>query len=158
MPQQVKDLQTLKSGQEVSIPESMADFFPKEWHVARPARFIVMEDMWGRERREIADLLDLVIFLNTPLDVALCRKLLRDADRGWNPTSVAKWYLHVEDLHAGYADGTQETGGIGAHFIYERMMQVSQTADIVLDGMKKPDQLAQEAVEAIQKIEGGTNA
>ena len=158
IPKQVEDLQTLKAGQEVHIPESMKDFFPEEWHVARPARFIVMEDMWGRERQEIASLLDLVVFLNTPLDIALCRKILRDAEQGWNPTSVVKWYLHVEDLHAGYADGTQETGGIGAHYIYERMLQVAQTADLVLDGMKDPDQLASEVVRFAHDMNSGVSA
>lgn len=157
IPQQVQDLQDLKAGKEVHIPESMADFFPEEWQVARPARVIVMEDMWGRQRQEIAALLDLVVFLDTPLDVALCRKISRDTERGWDPARIVQWYLHVSDLHAGYADGTQEAGGIGAHYIYRRMQEVAPTADLVLDGMKDPEQLASEVIEVIRKTADETN-
>ena len=142
IPRFAEDLQRLLAGHVVHMPESMADFFPADWRTARPARFVVIEDIWGRERREMASLIDWVVRIDVPLDICLCRKILRDVEQGWDAIGIVKWYLHVDDFGAEYADGAWDSGGVGAHGMCQRLATVS--ADLVVDGNRSPGELAVE--------------
>jgi hypothetical protein len=46
-----------------------------------PSEFIVIEEPMGRERAEMASLIDFVAVIETPLEIALTRRLLRDIDQ-----------------------------------------------------------------------------
>ena len=47
-------------------------------HVMMPTPIIVVEEPFGRSRPELGVLIDFVAVLDTPLEVALARRLLRE--------------------------------------------------------------------------------
>ena len=68
-PQLASDIRMLRSGEPVQLPEGRG--------VVEPAAFVVVEDPFGKSRRETADLIDLAVHLVVPADVLLARRLLR---------------------------------------------------------------------------------
>jgi uridine kinase len=68
-PQLSADLRALRDGQAIRLPHN--------GQVAQPARVIVLEEPFGRERAEVAGLIDFVICVDLPLEIALARKMLR---------------------------------------------------------------------------------
>jgi uridine kinase len=128
IPQLVADLRTLRAGEAIRLPHNQA--------TVEPARFIVMEEPWGREREEIRPLIDFVAYLHLPLDVALCRRLLREASYGANPMEFAEFYLQKR-----------------VREVYLRQQACGESADLVLDGTKPSDDLAREIVERVHGIQ-----
>ncbi len=70
-PQFAKDLSALRSGNSIVSPINGNTILPSE--------FIIIEEPTGRERIEMASLIDFVVVINTPLEIALARVLLREA-------------------------------------------------------------------------------
>lgn len=89
-----------------------------------PNQYVVFDAPLGRAHTESGQYIDLMVFLDTPLDIAMARRLLRD--RFENPLeSHLRGYLEwTRDLFLRYID------------------QVSATADLVLDGTLPPHVLA----------------
>ena len=67
-PQFAQDLAALRRGESIVSPLDGASILPSE--------FIVIEEPMGRERVEMASLIDFVAVIDTPLDIALARRLL----------------------------------------------------------------------------------
>ena len=81
-----------------------------------PHHHIVFDAPLGRAHAATGKFIDHMVFLDTPLDIALARRLLRD---GWTNDTEA----HLR----GYLDWTKE--------LFTRQIdQVAATADLVLDG------------------------
>src|SRR5262249_53334721 len=66
-------LQALRQGQRVTLPEGKG--------VVEPRPYLVVEEPFGRARREVSASLDYVVYLDLPLDIAMIRKLRRDTAR-----------------------------------------------------------------------------
>ncbi len=84
IPRLVEDLRALRAGTVVTSPRD---------EVLVPAPIIVLEEPWGRQRCELAPLIDFVVHIDLPLDVSLARRLLRDADHGRDPLAFVRAYL-----------------------------------------------------------------
>lgn len=69
-PTLTKDLKTLKSGKAIT---SVLDGS----HIS-PAQFIIFDAPLGRTHCETGRFIDFMVFIDTPLDVAMARRLLRD--------------------------------------------------------------------------------
>ena len=69
-PQFAQDLATLRRGDSIVSPIDGASILPSE--------FIVIEEPMGRERAEMAPLVDFMAVIDTPLEIALARRFLRD--------------------------------------------------------------------------------
>jgi len=69
-PQFAQDLAALRNGNSILSPIDGVNILPSE--------FIVIEEPMGRERAEMASLIDFVVVIDTPLEIALTRRLLRD--------------------------------------------------------------------------------
>jgi uridine kinase len=63
------DLATLKKGHSITHPLTAT--------VVEPARFIILEEPYGRTRSGMSSLVDFLIFIETPLEICLARVLLR---------------------------------------------------------------------------------
>lgn len=105
---------------------------PRTGEIVPPARFIVMEEPWGRDRTAIAGLFDFVAQINIPLDISLCRRLLRDKDKYDVMTFVAAYEQY------------------GLHSFYTRQLKVADSADVVLDGLRSVDDLTHTIVSLVQ--------
>jgi uridine kinase len=121
IPQLVEDVRALRAGRAVGSPRS--------GQLIAPARYIVMEEPWGRDRDEMKPLIDFVAHIAIPLDISLCRKLLREAA---NPA------LHFDPLVFVQEYLTERVGEL-----YRRQQQVGEHADLVVDGLRPSEELAE---------------
>ncbi len=128
IPQLVEDVRALRAGRAVVSPRNQ--------QIIEPARYIVMEEPWGRDRDEMKPLIDFVAHIAIPLDISLCRQLLREAA---NPA------LHFDPLVFVQEYLTERVGEL-----YRRQQQVSEHADLVVDGLQPPDALAEAIAEQIR--------
>ena len=121
-------------------------FFPRKEKILHPASFILLEEPFGREREALKPLIDDVILLETPLEIALARRLLevpeiayfaKNPDEGYQTMlAYLRSYLHrsVRDMYIALIE------------------QVRRHCDLVLDGTKPIDELAREAYKHIQVL------
>jgi uridine kinase len=93
------------------------------------APYIIVEEPWGRDREGVRSLIDFVAHIDIPLDVSLCRRLLRDAASGKNIIEFLKDYLE-QDIRQ----------------VYVRQQKVAENADLILDGMQSAEMLARQIV------------
>ncbi len=132
-------LQALKRGEPVSDPAGGQAILPGD--------YLVLEMPLGRAYAETAGLIDVVIWLDVPLDVALARKLREFtaqalADESEEPRAFLGW------LDA-YLD--QYTGQVRA-ILQLQQQRVAAGADIVLDGLLPQHALIAEARQALDRI------
>jgi uridine kinase len=90
----------------------------------KPARYVVFDAPLGRAHTETGKYIDHMVFIDTPLDVALARRMLRDGHEVWNGDHLRR-YLHW-------------ARGLFTHHIEK----VSASADVILDGTLPVDALA----------------
>ena len=128
-PELAADLTRLAAGHPVARPGGGA--------VIRPAPFIIIEEPFGRARREMAPLIDFAVHLDVPLDIALGRRLLR-----------AIRALPVTDPPGGHAELVTDIEGqldaflaIGRDAYLAADRAARGAADLVLDGLQPPDAL-----------------
>jgi uridine kinase len=130
-PQLATDLRQLKAGAAVTSP---VDQRPVE-----PARFIVFDAPLGRAHHATGQQIDLMVYLDTPLDVALARRILRDFYGNEPSLSTEKSAALRRELE-GYLQF--------ARIIYvEFVRQLKSTSDLILDGLLAPDELANQVIQ-----------
>lgn len=135
-PQLIKDLQMLRQGEAISLPDNKG--------MIKAASFIVMEEPFGRERSQMSGLIDFVACINLPLEVSLARRLLRDVE--WCLSERNPEYLaaYLKEYLTGYLSGaTREV-------YLEVNARVLKNCDLVLNGVKSLNELADETVAAIK--------
>lgn len=104
---------------------------------------IIVEEPFGKMRREMAELIDVAMHLDVPADVLLARRLLRrlGEERHQFGDQILD-QLH-RDLHDYLAIG-RELVALGA-------VQVKDAADVVLDGTKSVDEIAETLVGEVRR-------
>ncbi len=105
----------------------------------RPGAFVVLDTLVGRAHPAVAGSVDLLVWIEVPLDVALARKVRRViADSGMrDPRALLGWLDGYLGHYAGF---------IRASYLLQRS-RIEPGADIVLDGLRPAADLA-EAAEA----------
>lgn len=130
------DLGRLKSGCAVTSP--------KDQCLTTPASFIVFDAPLGRAHQATGQYIDLMVYIDTPLDVAMARRLLRD----FYAQSTSLSPERSEELR-----GELEGYHTFARLLYvEFVRQMTSTSDLVMDGLLPPDELANQVVRVIQKL------
>lgn len=105
------------------------------------ARFVLLEEPFGRMRRELRDLIDLAVHLDVPADILLARRLLRRLE---------------EERHQGEKLLDRVQKDLNVHLATGRELEIvgaaagKAAADVVLDGTRPLDDLAQELVSEIR--------
>ncbi|MEO7911700.1 MAG: hypothetical protein ABIV47_18805 [Roseiflexaceae bacterium] len=126
-PQLSADLRALHAGEAVTLAHNN--------QVAQPTRVIVLEEPFGRERADVADVIDFVVCIELPLEIALARKLLRMLGfflAEQTPDAFAK---HLQFFLPWYLESGRE--------LYRAVQQrVLQNCNLIADGMLPPDALA----------------
>jgi hypothetical protein len=128
-PQFVTDIAALKNGRPIIHPHTGKE--------VRPARFLIIEEPFGRGRTALRDLIDYVIYIDLPLDIAYARKLARKTEfLPWeddpnlfisNLRQNLEWYLRI-----------------GREFYLAVGNQVLKDCDLIVDGKLPTDKIAEQ--------------
>lgn len=145
-PQFAQDLAALRRGESIDSPLDGASILPSE--------FIVIEEPMGRERAEMASLIDFVIVIDIPLEIALARKLLRNL--GFIPLDGIE-NATKEQMVEGFVqvvtslkNSLNEYLRAGRDVYIAVQKQAKENCDLVLDGFLSVDELAQQLVSAVK--------
>ena len=145
-PQFAQDLAALRKGEGIVSPIDGASILPKE--------FIVIEEPMGRERAEMAPLIDFVAVIDTPLEIALTRRLLRDLApvsleniEKASKEQLAEGFVEIITYLEGYLSGYLDAGRDLYIVVQER---AKETCDLVLDGCLSVDELSQQIAAAVE--------
>ena len=131
-PRLVEDLRQLCRGEAVTNPRLGT---PTE-----PASYVVMDGPFGRAWDPIRDLVDFVACIEVPMELALARRVLRTADQ---ITDSATFHADIRQGMTHYVNGGRES--------YVRVFaRVKSACDLVVDGTRDPDHLAEEVVGAVR--------
>ncbi len=130
-PQFVSDILELKKGNSILHPETNKE--------VKPANFLFVEEPFGRGRESISGLINFSIYLDTPLEVALARRLLRMSNLPPqnNPEVNIQehliWYLRV-----------------GRNFYIAVERSARKNCDFIADGTLSADELAETIYKAVK--------
>ncbi len=139
-PQLTEDLRRLKAGHAVHDPLGRG--------AVEPAAFVVVEEPFGRLRPEIGHLIDLVAFVDVPMDIALVRRMLREFADG-APRHPDGYATRLRELLTHYL-----REGRDAYLAGIRL--VRPPSDLILNGTRPVEELAQTiATEALAQRHAG---
>ena len=130
-PQFFLDILALKNGQSILHPETNTD--------VKPAPFLFIEEPFGRGRDAISKLIDFSVYVDTPLEIALARRLLRMSNlisQGNAEVTMEEhllWYLRV-----------------GRNFYLAVEKSARKNCDLVIDGLLSADEIAETIYKAIK--------
>ncbi len=117
-------LQTLKAGGRIRYPNGAT---------LGPVRYVVADAPLGREHSASGRFIDLMVFIDTPLDIAMARRVLRDTDEAAQSGAAGALERVKGDL-CGYE--------LRARPIYEHFQERMRAgADLVVDGTLSIDRI-----------------
>lgn len=104
-------------------------------------KLVLVDTLLGRAHRQTGDLIDMLIWIDTPPDIALARKIGEAASRATPAEAVAfvAWLRAYLDHYQAFISGTYDV----------QRQRVRPGADIVLDGRLSQRELADQAISAI---------
>ena len=108
----VRQLQELRSGREILCP--VYDFTvhnrSDETILIKPERVIIVEGILIFENKELRDMMDIKVFVDTDADLRLARRILRDVcDRGRTMQSVIDQYTTtVKPMHEEFVEPSKK--------------------------------------------------
>lgn len=141
-PRLAADLRALRGGVPVAHPHSGLPI--------APASFVVVDEPFGRARGEMEDLVDFVACIDVPLVVALARRVLRSLD---TLRDDARLREELRETAATYLTAGSVAVYAGAN------AAPSAGCDLVVDGLRDPQELAAQVVGAVRgRLEGGRPA
>ena len=113
-----RHLEALKADESIRYPAGNTLLDPK--------RYIVADAPLGRAHTDSGRFIDLMVFIDTPLDVAMARRVLREIDREGHRTADGT-LEYVKDELSGYL--------AQARPIYEEFQErMRDTSDVIVDG------------------------
>ena len=137
VPNMTADLLELRHGRPIPHPVTK--------HVTMPTPIIVVEEPFGRSRPELGRLIDFVAVLDTPLEVALARRLLRELRCGEKSERGSLSSRHIKFLEEYLERGVRD--------LYVAVQRLAvKRADVVLDGLLAPDDLADKIISLLPVV------
>lgn len=113
-----RDLEALKAGRSIS--------YPSRGIPVGPARYVVADAPLGRAHTDSGQFIDLMVFIDTPLDVAMARRILRNIELVVAST-LDEALSQVKSELSGYESRARP--------IYEQFQQrMRAEADLIIDG------------------------
>ena len=112
----VRQLEQLRRGEEIQCP--VYDFTvhnrSDETMLIKPERVIIVEGILIFENKELRDLMDIKIFVDTDADIRICRRIKRDVNkRGRSLESVILQYQEtVKPMHEKYVEPSKKYADI----------------------------------------------
>ena len=112
----IQAVRDLKAGKTVTCPvyDYTVHDRSSETVTVRPARVVIVEGILIFENRELCDLMDIKVFVDTDADVRILRRIIRDVrDRGRSLESVVNQYLNtVKPMHERYVEPSKRNADI----------------------------------------------
>lgn len=111
-----RHLDILRQGQAIDCPVYDFTIHNRSNDTIRitPEKVIIVEGILIFENRELRDLMDIKVFVDTDADVRLCRRILRDVEeRGRTLESVvAQYQTTVKPMHEQYVEPSKKFADI----------------------------------------------
>lgn len=98
--------------------------------------YLLLDYPFGYENDMLRPFIDVAVFIDTPLDIALCRRILRDYKGGGRKTLFS-------DL--------QYYAGRGRYAYLPMIQTVKPNTDLIVDGLLPPEEITKVILSAIQK-------
>jgi uridine kinase len=137
VPNLTRDLLELRQGRRIRHPVTKL--------VTIPRPIIVVEEPFWRSRPELGTLIDFVAVLDTPLEVALARRLLRELRSSENSEPGRLSSRHVKFLEEYLEKGVRNL------YVAVQRLALKQ-ADYVLDGLLAPNDMADKIVPLLPAV------
>ena len=134
-PQFDADVRALKNGKSIIHPETGLEI--------RPERFLIIEEPFGRGRKSLHNLIDYVIYIATPLEVAYARKLLRKSE-------FLPWEDDPEVFITNLRQNMEWYLRIGRKFYLAVSAGVQKHCDLIIDGTLPVAKITDEIQQAVQ--------
>ena len=133
-----RHLQALKSGQSIS--------HPVEGKSIAPSRFVVADAPLGRVHADSGRFIDLMVFVDTPLDVAMARRILRDIE-------LADSSMADDTLERLKAEASGHVGWFRPiHEYFQERMRAS--SDLIVDGTLSVDVIVERILSKMRAVWG----
>jgi uridine kinase len=141
------------------INEWAADSSDDEWHTEpvaadverlldEPLDYIILDYPFGYGNRLVGQYINLAVFIDVPLDVALARRIIRDYTSREEKTNVAD----VEEVSLAGLDKELRFYLSRSRSTYARMPEMQKpTSDLVVDGTKTPEEIAYKIIEHVKE-------
>ena len=135
LPRFGEDVRRLRQGEAVVTPTGRR---------VEPASFLVIEEPFGGGRKDMAGLVDFGVCIETPLEVALARRLLDIVER-WEGPAEQRLQWIGNYLNTYLFEGMRE--------VYTAINgRVKERSHLLLDGLLPVEQNAQRVVAAVNHI------
>lgn len=112
----IEHIKMLKQGEAIAHPVySFVEYTRlKEKVETKPAKVIIIEGLLIFENKELCDLMDIKVFVDTDADVRILRRLVRDVkERGRDMDSVVNQYLNtVKPMHEQFVEPSKKRADI----------------------------------------------
>ncbi len=133
VPQLAKDLAQLKQGQTIISPVDGSSL--------APSKYLIFDAPLGYAHQETGQYIDFLVFIDTPLDVAMARRILRDYFAGGSTLTEEQIKMLKGDMES------------HLEFAREAYLNMDKTikpfADLVLEGTLAVDVLSQKIIECV---------
>ncbi len=146
-PNFARDVRALRNGESVVSP---VDGTP-----IQATEFIVIEEPSGRTRDEMAESIDFMVLIDTPLEIGLARRLLRNMRNislenveKATKEELARGIVEIVEFQRGELRGFLDS----ARALYiEVQRQVEPDCDLILDGCLPVEELAEQLIKAVKE-------
>jgi len=105
-------------------------------------RYIVLDYPFGRDHPQFREIIDLSVYIDTPLDIAMARRILRDHTMDSDTSAVERLSL-LRDEMTHYIEKARRPY-LDAH-------RLLATADLVLNGCESPEDWKAQILDRIRK-------
>ncbi len=103
--------------------------------------YIVLDYPFGRDHPQFRDVIDLSVFIDTPLDVAMARRILRDHTMDSNASATARLQLLRDEMTHYIEKGRRP---------YLDAYRHRATCDLVLNGCETPEEWRNQVLNRIR--------
>ena len=133
-PQFDADIRALKNGKSIIHPETKQEI--------KPNRFLIIEEPFDRGRETLRDLIDFVVYIDTPLEVAYIRKISRK-------NTFLPWEDNPDVFIAHLRENMEWYLQVGRKFYLAVAERVRKNCNLIVDGTLSTEQIADKIIEAI---------
>ena len=133
-PQLVADITTLKNGKGI--------IHPLTGRKMKTASFLIIEEPFGRERSALRDLIDFVIYIDVPLDIAYARKLSRKNE-------FLPWEDNPDIFISNLRENLEWYLSTGREFYLAIAQRVQPNCDLIIDGTLPTESITNKIITAI---------
>lgn len=109
--------------------------YPVEGALLGPASYVVADAPLGRAHSDSGRFIDLMVFIDTPLDVAMARRVVREIDQEGHRTT-GEVLQHVQDDLSGYHARARP-------FYEEYQERMRASSDVIVDGTLSIDDIVE---------------